>query len=57
MDARVLIENCRQSALISDEASRLMTAAISVSSLSSVPQEYRDFIRAAMIKQMLLTQI
>lgn len=57
MDARVLIENCRQSSLIGESAAALMSAAVSGSSMARVPQEYREYLRAAIIKQMLLTQI
>lgn len=57
MDARVIIENCSQSGLISPDTARLMTAAVSTTSMSCVPHEYREYLRASMIKQMLLTQI
>lgn len=57
MEARIIIENCLQNALVSENAARLMSAALSTASLSSVPQEYREFYRASALKQMLLTQI
>ncbi len=57
LDARIIIENCSQASLISPETAKLMSAAISNSSMSCLPQEYREFLRAATLKQMLLTQI
>lgn len=57
MDARVLTENCSQSGLISQDTAKLINAAVSTSAMSCVPQEYREYLRAAVVKQMLLTQI
>ena len=57
LDARVIIENCCQGSLISNDTAKLMTAAISNSSMSCLPQEYREYLRAATLKQMLLTQL
>ena len=57
IDARIIIENCKQSNLITNDAAVLISAAVSNSALMSVPQEYREFIRASLIKQMLITQI
>ncbi len=57
LDARIIIENCNQASLISAETAKLMSAAISNSSMSCLPQEYREFLRASTLKQMLLTQI
>ena len=57
LDARVIIENCCQSGLISVDTAKLMSAAVSNSSMSCLPQEYREYLRASIIKQMLLTQI
>ena len=55
--ARILIENSRQAELISNEGAALMQAAVSNTVLHEIPTEYREFYRAAVIKQMLLTQI
>lgn len=55
--ARILIENSRQGELITNEGANLMQAAISNTVLRQIPTEYRDVYRAAVIKQMLLTQI
>ncbi len=57
MDVRIIIENCLQSGLIEENAAALMSAALSNAALSAVPQEYREYFRAAALKQMLLTQI
>lgn len=57
MDTRIIIENCCQSGLISAETAALMSAAVSNSAMSSIPQNYRMYLRASIIKQMLLTQI
>lgn len=55
--ARILIENSLQSNLISKEAAHLMSAAISNTVLRQIPPDYREYYRAAVIKQMLLAQI
>ena len=57
MDVRVITENCSQAGLISSDTARLILAAVSTSAMASVPQEYREYLRAAVVKQMLLTQI
>ncbi len=55
--ARILIENSRQSELISKEGADLMQAAVSNTVLHQIPPPYRDLYRAAVIKQMLMTQV
>lgn len=57
IDARIIIENCRESNLISEDAAVLIGAAVSNNAMMSVPQEYREYLRASLIKQMLITQI
>ena len=57
MEARIIIENCLQNGLVSEESARLMSAALSNVSMAAAPQEIREYLRAAMLKQMLLTQI
>ncbi len=57
MEARIIIENCLQSGLIEERAASIMSAALSNSSISAIPQEYREYFRASALKQMLLTQI
>ena len=57
MEVRIITENCGQAGLISNDTAKLILAAVSTSSMSSVPQHYRGYLRAAIVKQMLLTQI
>lgn len=57
MSTRIVIENCIQSNLITAETARVMAAALSGSVMQTVPVELREQLRAALLKQMLLTQI
>ncbi len=57
LTTRIVIENCLQSEIFSYEIARLIQSATADSVLRSVPIEYRDNLRAALLKQMLLTQI
>ena len=57
MTARIVIENCLQAGLISTETARLMASAVSNTVMQKVPPIFKDSIRAAILKQMLLTQI
>ena len=57
MSARIVVENCLQSGLISSDTAKLLQSAISDSVMRSIPPEYRDYMRASLLKQMLLTQI
>ena len=57
MEIRIIIENCSQMELISVDAAKLIGAAVSTSAMASIPQQYRGYLRASIVKQMLLTQI
>lgn len=57
MTARIVIENCLEAKLISTETARLMASALSNTVMQKVPPIFKDSIRAAILKQMLLTQI
>lgn len=57
MSARIVIENCLQSELISKETARIMYAALSNNVMRSVPVILQDNLRAAILKEMLLVQI
>ncbi|MBO5852814.1 MAG: CtsR family transcriptional regulator [Clostridia bacterium] len=57
MEVRIITENCSQMGLISNDTAKLISAAVSTSAMSCVPQHYREYLRAAIVKQMLLTQI
>ena len=55
--ARAIGDNLRAKGALSEEASRLMEAALSDRSYAAVPVEKRDSLRAALMKQMLAVQI
>ena len=57
MASRIVIENTLRASLISPEAATAVLAAISNGVMQEVPIDYRDRVRAAIIKQILLTQI
>lgn len=57
MSSRVLIENCLQNNIIDESTSVLILSAVSDKTLSCLPIEYRDVVRASIIKHMLLSQI
>lgn len=55
--ARAMITNLKQQEIISAPVARAMAAAISDRSCSCIPQEQRDTLRAAIFKNMLMTQL
>ncbi|MBO5908426.1 MAG: CtsR family transcriptional regulator [Clostridia bacterium] len=55
--ARVVLDNCLTGNILSEVAVRLMQAAISSPVMREVPVIVRDSLRAAVLKQMLLSQI
>ena len=57
MTTRIILENCMESGIISSDVARLIATAVSAAVLQAVPVEYRDTLRAALLKQLLLTQI
>ena len=57
MSARIVIENCLQSSLIDKNSARLMYSAISNNVMRTVPIMLQDYLRAAILKEMLLVQI
>ncbi|MBQ3816790.1 MAG: CtsR family transcriptional regulator, partial [Clostridia bacterium] len=57
MTTRIVIENCIELELLDRNSARLIAAAVSGSSLQCVPVEYRDTIRASVLKNMLLALI
>lgn len=57
LTTRIVIENCLQSDMITPEIAKIISAATSNSVLRSAPVQYRDYLRASLLKQMLLTQI
>ena len=57
MSTRVVIENCLEAGLISRDTASLIAAAVSESVMQTVPPVLKDTLRAAILKQMLLTLI
>lgn len=57
ISSRIVIDNCLRNSLISEQAAIIMSAAVSNSVMATVPSQLRDRTRAAIIKQILLTQI
>lgn len=57
MSTRVVIENCLESGLVSRDTARLMASAVSANVMQTVPHPLKDRVRAAILKQMLLSQI
>ena len=57
MSARILLENCIESGILAENQANLINAAISSYALHCLPLEYKDAVRADILKQMLLTQI
>lgn len=57
LSTRIVLENCIDSQLISKEVAKIMAAAVSNTVMQNVPPQFKDSMRAAILKQMLLTQI
>jgi len=57
MTTRIVIENCLEAGLISRETAKLIAAAVGESVMQNIPPIYKDVLRAAILKQMLLTLI
>lgn len=55
--ARVLLENCCHSGLISEEFCMLIYSAMSSNVMKHIPVDLRDEIRAVIMKQMLISLI
>lgn len=55
--ARVVLDNCLRGNLLSETSVKLMYAAISSPVMREVPVVLRDTIRAALLKQMLLSEV
>lgn len=54
---RAILSNLVQSGALSEEIARVLLAAVSDQALSVVPREYRDVIRASIMKQVLILQV
>ena len=57
MSTRILIENCLEAGLISGQTAKLLAAAVSESVMQTIPPQYKDILRAEILKRMLLTLI
>ena len=57
LTTRIVIENCLQADIIDKKQADLMCAAVSNTVMQSVPPVLRVTLRAALLKQMLLSQI
>ena len=57
MSTRIVIENCLEAGLVNKQTAQIMAAAVSESVMQTVPPILKDSLRAAILKQMLLTQI
>ncbi len=55
--AEIMIKNMHQRSIINEETARLLMAAMSERSYLDVPQQYRDYLRASIFKNMLLTLV
>ena len=57
LSTRIVLENSLENELISRETVRIMAAALSEKVMQEIPPVLKDNVRAAILKQMLLTQI
>lgn len=57
MSSRILIENCLQSGIIDEDTAKIFKAIVGESVMKGLPPEYRDNLRASLLKQVLLTQL
>lgn len=53
--AEIMINNMLLQSIINEETAKLMLSALSERCFADVPQSYRDYLRAAIFKNMLLT--
>lgn len=56
LSARILIENCLQSGVIDEPTAKIFKAIVGEGALKALPPEYRDIMRASLLKQVFLTQ-
>ena len=54
---RIILENCCNGGLFSESTAKLMYSAVSTPVMREIPVPFRDIVRAAVLKQMLLSQI
>ncbi len=57
LSAEIMINNMLSRGIITKDNARLITAAMSERAFLSIPQQYRDYLRASLFKNMLLTLV
>lgn len=57
VSAEIMINNMLSRSIINEETARLLACAMSERSYLDVPQQYRDYLRASLFKNMLLTLV
>ncbi len=57
LTTRIVIENCIEMGIVDQKQAKLMSAAVSNTVMQNIPTVLRDNLRAALLKQMLLSQI
>ena len=55
MTTRIVIENCLEAGLVDRKSATIMAAAVSQGAMQNLPPVLKDTMRAAILKQMLLT--
>lgn len=55
--AEIMINNMLSRSIINEETARLLASAMSERSYLDLPQQYRDYLRASLFKNMLLTLV
>ena len=55
--ARAILSNLVQSGALSEEIARALLAAVGDKALGTVPREFRDALRADIMKQVLILQV
>ena len=57
MSSRILIDNCLQSGIIDEPTAKIFKAIVGEGTMKTLPPEYRDIMRASLLKQVFLTQL
>ncbi len=54
LSTRVLISNCVETEIIDNNSARLMLAAVNNNAMHGIPVDWRDYLRAKILKEMFL---
>ena len=57
MSGRILIDNCLQSGIIDESTAKIFKAIVGEGAMKTLPLQYRDIMRASLLKQVFLTQL